>query len=268
MESEQVLLTAFHAELLRPGPTGPTLERRVALSEMLDAFAGAVRQAGFETPLLPAGVRMWRQAGGHTVVVFEQPPQVRRVHWVNDGERPDLDYDAYIERTLAFPYTVFVFSFDGGVADGHQQLYYRTAPLKDMDDPLLMPNLLNVTIGGDAPVCWACLGKLPEGLATWDQRVSAAVGGFWSAGFNHDFDVPRGACFTRLTGLDPRIASVDAWERASRADPLFPLGIPWPDTGVTLAGAVEAAAGNRDPVPVPATLGDLGDLLYRVPEAG
>ncbi|MEK7217288.1 MAG: hypothetical protein AAB289_17020 [Chloroflexota bacterium] len=263
---EHIRLTSQRAELYRGSAATPTLERAVPLPRFLESLAEATRREGIETPLLPVGTRLWRQRGDHTTVVVEQAPQMRRVQWVNDGERPELAWEAYIERTLAFQYTVFVFSFDQGVLDGRQQLYYRNQPLVSLQDGLLMPNLLNVTVGGDSPACWACLGKPNAEAVSWGERISAAVAGFWSAGFNHDFDVPRGSCFSKLTHLDPRIETVAAWELASLADPLFPLTLPWPPAGMTLVQAVDAAGWERDPEPGPVSLEDLGDLIYRLPE--
>lgn len=265
-EREHIRLTSQRAELYRLGGDALALERAAPLRGFLESLAVATRKGGFETPLLPVGVRLWRHRGDHTTVVVEQAPQLRRVQWVNDGEAPELPWEAYVERTLAFPYIVFVFSFDHEVLDGRQQLYYCNAPLASLEDDLLMPNLLNVTVGGDSPVCWACLGKPNAAAVGWGERISGAVAGFWSAGFNHDFDVPRGSCFSKLTGLDPRVETVAAWERASLADPLFPLAIAWPPAGVSLADAIEAAGWERDIEHGPETLADLGDIIYRLPE--
>lgn len=227
---------------------------------------GVLTSYGYQTPLLPPTVRYIEQRLDKTVVVVEQPPQVRRVLWVNDGENPGISHDEYVERSLAFPFVVLLLSFDGAELDGRQQLYYRRAPLSSLEDPLLQPNLLNVTPDRDSGACWLCLGKIGP-AASWAERIAGAVESFWASGFNHDFDVPRGSGFTLLHGLDPRIATASAWEDASRQDSLFPLGIDWPDAGLCLGDAIGFAYAGEQPAPGLSSLDQVGDILYRVPQA-
>ena len=43
-------------------------------------------------------------------------------------------------------------------------------------------------------------------------------------------------------GIDPRIASVEAWEEATKTDPLFVLEVPWLRTGKTLREVTDRIA--------------------------
>lgn len=237
-----------------------TCTRQVPIKAFLRTLADrAVSAAGLQTPLLAPGTRLVSTRGTKTVVVVEQAPQVRPVRWINDTD------DGYEIRRLAFPFLVFIFSFDSGELDAYQQLYYRVEPLDRLDAPLRQANLLNVTVASDGPAHWLCLGHQPTAELEWPHRVEAALENFWSATFNRDFEVPRGSGFTRLAGLDPRICSVEAWEAASRVDPLFPLKIDWPAAEVTLGQAIiESMAWNSPPM-FPDNLAGLADTLYRVP---
>lgn len=242
------------------------LDRRVAVDHFVDEIARLAREVrGERTPLLAPGVLYFEQRGPKTVVVVQQPPQVRRVRWIADPDSTTAA-EEYRERALAFPYVVIVLSFDGASLDGRGQLYYRAEPLNSLEDELLQPNLLNVTQGNDTPHCWLCLGRLEMGSLSWSDRIARSLEFLWQSGFNYDFEVPRGSCFTRARDLDPRIATVEAWERTSREHPLFPLEIPWPATGVTLAGAVAASLQGATRLTLPRSGQDLADLLYRLPE--
>jgi hypothetical protein len=42
---------------------------------------------------------------------------------------------------------------------------------------------------------------------------------------------------TVAAGIDPRIASVESWQKASAEDPLFALEVPWLPSGHTLRSA-------------------------------
>lgn len=239
---------------------GSRCAREVPLAGLLTWLSSrAVEASGFQTPLLAPGTRFFQTRGDHTVAVVEQPPQIRSVQWVNEAQ------DGFEPRRLAFPFLVFVFSFEGGELDAYQQLYYRTAPLDGLDAPLLHANLLNVTCGSDSPAHWLCLGHEPVAELAWPAKLAAALDNFWTAGFNYDLEVPRGSGFTRLRHLDPRVSSVESWEAASRENPSFPLSIDWPEAGLTLRQAVdESMCWTRAPV-FPSSFQELADALYRVP---
>ena len=73
--------------------------------------------------------------------------------------------------------------------------------------------------------------------------------------------------FTRSRSLDTRIASVEAWEAATAADPLFVLQVPWIPAGLTLGEAVDRLIALRPQQAVRLTdASALGDLLYRTPQ--
>jgi hypothetical protein len=97
--------------------------------------------------------------------------------------------------------------------------------------------------------------------------VASALRSFWDTPFTMDFEVPRGSDFTRSRDLDARISSVAHWEQASVANPLFPLSVAWPDTGLTLQEAVAESLLSAPPPRFPASVEELADILYRIPPA-
>jgi len=241
-------------------------DRTVSIESLLGWLRRrATDAAGFETPLLIPGTRLVKQLGHRTAIVVEQPPQVRTVDWINDGEDPSLPTDAYVRRRFAFPYLVFVLSFDDAELDGYQLRVYVTSPLASLESPLLEANMLNVTTGRDSPASWLCIGRQEVAALDWPDKVESALRSFWATPFNLDFEAPRGSGYTRLRSLDPRVRSAVAWEQASLDDPLFPLSVPWPAAGLSLAEAVEETLRMAVPAQFPTKLQDIVDAIYRLP---
>jgi hypothetical protein len=49
--------------------------------------------------------------------------------------------------------------------------------------------------------------------------------------------------WTSMRVADPRIATIDAWERASLDDPFFPLTVGWKTSGKTVGETMEMMIG-------------------------
>ncbi|MCI0372370.1 MAG: hypothetical protein L0214_13600, partial [candidate division NC10 bacterium] len=203
-----------------------------------------------------------RTAGPNTAFVVETAPQVRRLRW---GTGRMGDGGPYREVRLAFPYVICLLLF---LREDFEELrlYYRTGPLEALTDPLLCPNLLNVQGGADLMAsCRACLRGRPEDLSNYPiaEQVPRLLEFFWETGFNADV---KDDAFTRSLSLDPRIGSVEAWEAATAADPLFVLEVPWTPAGCALGEAIDRLIALRPHQAV--RLGDaaaLGNILYRIP---
>jgi hypothetical protein len=183
--------------------------------------------------IYPRMVRLMaaRRGGTVTGVVIEMPPGPRRVRWIaDDSPAPYGPGSRYESRFLSFPWVVLVIVFVGGSLSGYQQAFFRTVPLASLDDPLCYTNLLNVA-EGYGQESWVCLTGLRGDLSglAWDEKVTAVTEHFWQAAFNRSSEEHEGNSYWgRFRQLDPRLASADAWEAASRADPYFALGIEWP----------------------------------------
>ena len=179
--------------------------------------------------LLPRGVRLVRQRGDTLAVAVEVPPGARRVRWIADDSKEDYGREAkYGEFYLAFPFVVVLLVLVGNRPTGMQQLFYRTAPLQSPDDPLLLPNMYNVA-KGYGQLSWLCLQHLrvrPSGSP--GQTIAEVIDHTFSAAFNRSADVHEGNSYWEMMrDVDPRIASIEAWERATRENRFFPLLVPW-----------------------------------------
>ncbi|MFQ5881185.1 MAG: hypothetical protein ACE5I9_01750 [Candidatus Methylomirabilales bacterium] len=260
---ERIEIQGKKVSLYRDG-TPPTLDREVPLEDFLREVALAVRRPGRgHHLLLPPGTRIAKLEGTANVLCVEQPPQVRRIRWSASAMGKGGEYQTY---RLAFPYVVYIFFFFQGSFE-EMRVYYRTATLQSPNDSLLMPNLWNVQADPEKPsACRACLRGRPEDL--WErppvQQVTVLLDFFWGTGFNTDI---AGNCFERARVLDPRIATLEAWEAASEADPFFPLALPWEQLGLTIGEVMDRLVQTGpQPRQAIAEATDLADLIYRIPK--
>jgi len=226
-------------ELRISGTTVSVRSGRTRLAEVgVSDFVRALGRASPAGPdiVVPRGVRISRQQGDVLAVAFEIPPGARRVRWIRDDSAEPFGATAsYREVQLAFPFVIVLLVLHRGRLTGQQQLYYRTAPLESADDPLLLPNLYNVA-EGYGQRCWLCLQHVRQ-RPEWtpDQTIANAIDHTFSAAFNRSSDVHEGNSYwERMRDVDPRVASVDAWEEATRADRGFPLGVDWRPAGTSI----------------------------------
>jgi hypothetical protein len=216
---------------------------------------------------IPEGVRFVRRRGDAVILVIEEKPQLRTVRWLADESSAAFGRGAtYRMVRLAFPFIVAVLAFRGGRLTGYQQCFYRTAPLNQLSDPLLLPNLCNVA-AGYGQQCWLCLANLRTDLAllSWNDKVGEIRRHLWGAGFNRSSEVHEGMSYwSTMRTIDRRFATLDMWERASREDPFFPLAIPWKPSGQTVGDVIEQMVACLSPPP-PTTLVQLAEALSALP---
>ncbi len=246
--------------------------RQVAFRDFLGSIVTSMDSSQRDCTLfLPAGTRYVAVRGASTGLVVELPPEVRRVTWSPAKMEKG---GAYTSHWLAFPYTIHICIFytiegDEAYAGGLEEMrvYFRNAPLQSPDDALYIPNLYNVQVD---PVltsnCRACLRGHPEDLETLPlaEQVDTLLNFFWETGFNLDIESNG---FERARNLDPRISSLEAWEEASKADPLFPLQIRWEPAGCTSRQVMDRLMDVRHASVKPLRgASDLADLMYRIRE--
>jgi hypothetical protein len=265
MSDDVVEIRGQQVTLFREGPDGRRLDRRVHLADFLQAVASSHPGPMKDRYLfLPLGTRLARVRGASTVLVIEQPPQVRQIRWSNARMGAGGSYASY---RLAFPYLIYIFTFYRGEFED-LRLYHRTAPLRAANDPVFLSNLMNVQADPGLLSCArACLRGRPLGLAEMPlaDQVEGLLTYFWTSGFNMDIE---GNCFERARLLDPRICSMEAWQQASEAEPLFPLEIPWELGAPDLQAEVDRQCALRQNYlnPIESASG-VADLLYRLEEA-
>jgi hypothetical protein len=201
----------------------------VPLGQYAKALVRFAERGESDEPV-PTGARFLIHRLPATLVVIEEPPQVRTIQWIDDDStEPFGDGATYRRARLAFPYIVIIAVFMHGLLTTRTQCFYRAAPVARRDDHLFIPNLYNVDDREDMP-CWLCLKKLDgiTGAHSWGEKVEALRRHFWGATFNRSATLDRFKSYWwKMKGLDRRISTLDRWEAASKKTPLFPLDVPW-----------------------------------------
>jgi hypothetical protein len=220
---------------------------------------------------IPEGVRFLHRRGDAAVVVIEEKPQLRTVRWLADNSPVPYGQRAiYRTARLAFPFIVLVVVLRGGSLTGYQQCFFRTAPLQRLSDPLCYPNLYNVAKGYGQD-CWLCLANLKQDLAplAWEEKVREIRKHLWGAGFNQSSEMHEGNSYWQtVRRLDPRLASLTAWEAASQQDPFFPLQVKWQPLGKTVGEVMDEMLREVAPATSPTAASELMPLLHLRPKSG
>lgn len=238
--------------------------RSMRLVELLERVVPRRLDTG--AAVLPDGVKCALPVPGGTVLVHQTPPRVHRFQWIApDSPAPFGKGARYREVRLALPYLVVLAVFDG--APGaipslarSSECFFSNRPLDlaGLATELRYPALLNCSRFPDEdparPLSWICVEHLRP-LAPADDVATALRQGLASllhhlleSGFNlssEHHELSSWYSETVAAAVDPRVATVEAWERASAEDGLFALDVPWLPAGRTLAQVVARIGAAR-----------------------
>jgi hypothetical protein len=127
-----------------------------------------------------------------------------------------------------------------------------------LDDDLFFPALLNCSKfvpPEGRPLSWICTQHLKATPAMHDpdlnKRLTASFEALrrclFETGFNYSSENHEASSwFTESRQVDPRVATVEAWEAASAKDPLFVLDVPWLKTGYALRQVLDRIFRNQN----------------------
>ena len=226
--------------------------------------------------VLPDGTVLVRSRGECTVLVHQTPPGVCKLRWIAEGSPARFGAGAiYRDVTIALPYLLVLAVFENGELSGASECFFRNAPVTSPDDELHYPALLNCskfTPQEGRPLAWICTQKLDRSRIVGRGRNARIRSGLkvllhclLETGFNFSSEHHEGSSwFTESRGIDPRVASIEAWEKATKLSPLFVLDVPWLKTGYSVARVVERIFAQRPPAVQPPPLGTAGDLARLV----
>lgn len=210
--------------------------------------------------VLPAGIRCVLSRGNITVWVYEQAPQIHRLSWIAENSpKPYGPGTKYRNVRIALPYLVImaVFSRNGEDGDGmptltqRDECFFRTEPLKSLDDELSYPGLLNCSKwhGNNGPsLSWICTQHLkPNPQMQSDDPGQRFCGGFEAVryclletSFNLSSEHHEGnSWYGESKKVDKRIATIAEWEANTKMDPLFVLDVPWIKSGHSVRQVVD-----------------------------
>ena len=231
--------------------------------------------------MLPDGIRAIINGGSHTIWVHETPPRPCYLKWIApDSPARYGPGTKYRHVSVSLPYVIVLACFIHGeqgklTLSQSNEAFFRTAPLKRFDDELLFPALLNCSKFAQPegrPLSWICTQYLNrasfEKETDLNQRVRQALDAllheFREAGANYSSEAHEGSSwFTESRRVDPRVATIEAWEAASAQNPMFVLDLPWLKTGLTLRQMTERMLQyHRAAKPTAPTASALARLIF------
>ncbi len=236
--------------------------------------------------ILPDGVKcLIPLPGGRLVVVHETPPLVFNLRWVakRSPRKAGGPGTKYRDVRVALPYVVVLAVYHqptGGPLrlSGANECFFRNAPLKSLDDELCYPALLNCSRFDPQeghPLAWICTQYLQIDQTVnggspgpyLERSLTALLQHLFQSGFNYSSDENEySSWFSEhvKASVDPRIGSIEAWEEATRENPMFVLEIPWLKTGMSLGQvATRIAEMESGPCARVSTSADLGRMVFR-----
>lgn len=215
--------------------------------------------------ILPPNTRISYKSpvNGYEVFVIEEAPCVRTIG-VDIGFDESIEalkktgkYDLYdvgearknkhhserraIQFNLAFPYIVFVITAYGPETRpsyGSVRVFYRTAPIRSLSDPLYLVNLTNVNGTG------ICLGSNPESttINSYTSLVNSVIQRFWVNVFNTDYI----GNYLDYSKRVPELSDFFTWQYNTKIDPTFVFGVDWKPSGKTLGQTLKEATGESN----------------------
>jgi hypothetical protein len=258
-------------------------EASMKLAELFERAAPGVPDSG--SLILPDGVKCSLPTPNGCILVHQTPPRVYNFRWIAADSGAEYGPEtSYRQVRLGLPYLIVLAIFErarGGIPRLSQrnECFFLSQPLdrEGLDTELCFPALLNCSKYPDEPghpLAWICTQNLAyrelARASTLEQSLRLGLqellrhlleSGFNRSSEHHELN----SWFSEsiAAGIDPRVASVEAWERATAEDPLFALDVPWLRTGMSLQAIAEriAAAGRRV-ARRPETADDVVRILY------
>jgi hypothetical protein len=202
--------------------------------------------------VVPNGVRLLYSEGNMTVWVYEIAPGVVQLKWIaDDSPTPFGPGSKYRKVRIALPYLVVLAVFQHGLLSEVNECFFRVAPLETENDDLLFPALLNCSkfhAPAGRPLSWICTQHLDRRLIMTERDPSRRMRRglkllrhcLLETGFNYSSEHHElSSWFTESRKVDPRVSTVENWEKATVDDPMFVLEVPWLKTNMSVKQVVD-----------------------------
>jgi hypothetical protein len=232
----------------------------IAVDDLVERLAPRFPNTG--NVILPDGVKALIPTANGLIAVHQTPPLVYNFRWIAPDSRVEHGPGVkYRQVRIALPYLVVLAVFEGRRVphlSRRNECFFSNQPLENegLDTPLAFPALLNCSRfpdGGDRPLAWICTQHLPiedfagrpDLCASLRAGLRALLHHLLESGFNlssEHHELSSWYSESVRAGVDPRISTVEKWEEATNADPLFVLEVKWLPTGRTLGQIAERIA--------------------------
>jgi hypothetical protein len=251
-------LAIEETEAIATSPEGKTA--RMPLETLLAKTAAGQMTTG--PVILPDGIKVVLSQGPITIWIWESPPRVYHFDWIaNDSTQPFGQGTKYRNVRLALPYVIVLATFARNEAGLPQlvsanECFFRNAPLKQFEDELCYPALLNCSKFSPPeghPLSWICTQHLRVNPKMQGRNAAERYCAGFEAlrhclletAFNYSSDHHEAASwFSESRAVDPRLHTVEAWQEATAKDPLFVLEIPWLKTGLNVRQVTDRVFSN------------------------
>jgi len=233
----------------------------------LTKVVSALRPRWLADCIWPDGIKMVREEYRGAIVVHQTPPRVHGLRWITNDSPEDYGPLAkYRPVRVAMPYVIVVAVYRVAKTGrlevtGANECFFANRPLASLEDPLCYPALLNVSRmpakrGATVPLAWICtqhMDRTFQKIPDTGQRARAGLGELvkhlFVDKFNRSSEQHEGASWfseTVKAKVDPRLASIEAWEQATAADPNFATGVNWLPTGKNMGQVLEHITGYME----------------------
>ena len=199
--------------------------------------------------IMPANCRYLEPLSNGHFMIIEEPPALRTITVYRDFHREydELKSERKLTRygfkgydpscrnhtfTLAFPYVVFLFIFDGAnyLSDG--RVFLRNQQIVGLSDYLLKAPLYNIS--GSQQICFGShANKEPRNSLT--EAVQTAIMVFWSAIFNTDYTYNP----EDYKKHGSEFGNYLTWQYLSQSNPMFVYDASWIKMGRNLGHYIE-----------------------------
>ncbi|NOX53451.1 MAG: hypothetical protein GXP27_03235 [Planctomycetes bacterium] len=147
---------------------------------------------------------------------------------------------------MSLPYTVTFanFLFAGGRLrlTQHNELFFRTEPLRRKSDRLCYPALLNVSRipKGKRHIAWICTQYLNcSSRMSWPEQLHALLEHLWNGAFNLSSERHEGESWYTACRSVPNLHPIEQWERESQRDDAWALNVPWLSAPISVGELIE-----------------------------
>jgi len=253
-----VTIEGDEVRVVLPEGTAATMK----LEELLERVQPSVPDS--RGAVLPDGIKCMLPMANGCILVHQTTPRVYNFRWIAADSRAEYGpRTRYQQVRLALPYLIVLAVFESARGDlprlsPRNECFFLNEPLdlQGLDTELCYPALLNCSRFPDdpnVPLSWICTQHLPPSECargqTLEQSLRAGLEALLrhllESGFNRSsehHELNSWFSETVAAGVDPRIASVRDWERATAEDPLFVLEVPWLRTGLSLGKVADRIA--------------------------
>jgi hypothetical protein len=267
--TDRVIIEGQIASALSPEGTSATMSLPSLLQS---AFPRRIDTSGL---ILPAGTVLASSFGPFTALVNQIPPRTYGLRWIEPRSRARFGPGTrYTDVHIALPYLIIIAVFHNGILTHLNECFFRTEPITSDGDSLNYPALLNCSRFNPQdgrPLAWICTQMLDlQPLAGKPVNEAIRIGfellrhGLIETGFNESSEHHEGSSwYAESRKVDPRISSIEAWQKATDDDPFFVLDVPWLPTGLSVRQVVERIFTNqRATARSPATASDLARIIF------